>query len=88
MASSIHTRIEEYQREDRINDLISQMSLDEKAGIMFIQMIAMKKDGSISEKPSLGDIFSLMTPGTSEMIFGKKLNHFNILKGTGKSPDG
>lgn len=70
--------------ESRINDLLSQMNLDEKAGTMFIQMIAMKKDGNISEKPSMGDIFSFLMPGTSQMLYGKKLNHFNILAATGK----
>jgi beta-glucosidase len=64
--------------EERVNDLLSQMNLEEKAGTMFIPPIAMKKDGSISEKPSLSDVFSLLSPGTSSMLFGKKLNHFNI----------
>ena len=71
-------------REARINDLLSQMNLEEKAGTMFITMINMKKDGSISEKPFLGDFFSFFIPGTSNMLFGKKLNHFNILSTAGK----
>ena len=70
--------------ESRINDLLSQMNLDEKAGLMFFPPVSMAKDGSISEKPRLSDVFSLMTPGTSEMIFGKNINHFNIFTGTGK----
>lgn len=49
-------------REVRVNDLLSQMSLDEKAGTLFIQMIAMKKDGNISEKPSLKDVFRSRCP--------------------------
>jgi beta-glucosidase len=60
------------------------MNLEEKAGTMFITMINMKKDGSISEKPFLGDFFSFFVPGTSQMLFGKKLNHFNILSTAGK----
>lgn len=68
----------------RVNDLLLQMNLEEKAGTMFIQMISMKKDGNITEKPSAGDIFSLLIPGTSRMVYGKKLNHFNILTITGK----
>ena len=70
--------------EERVNDLLSQMNLEEKAGSMFIPPISMNKDGSISEKPHLGDIFSFMSKGTSEMLFVKKINHFNILSGTGK----
>jgi beta-glucosidase len=68
--------------DERVNDLISQMDIEEKAGLMFFPPVSMKKDGSISEKPSLKDPFSLMTIGTSEMVFGKKINHFNIFTGT------
>jgi beta-glucosidase len=68
----------------RVNDLISQMTLEEKAGTMFFMMVSMKKDGSLSEKPSLSDPFSFMVPGTSKMMFLKHLNHFNILYGTGR----
>jgi beta-glucosidase len=70
--------------DERVHDLLSQMTLEEKAGTMFIMMISMKKDGSPGESPSLSDPFSFMTPGTSEMLFGKHMNHFNILSGTGK----
>jgi beta-glucosidase len=63
--------------EDRIEDLISKMNLEEKAGMMFIPPISMKKDGSIAEKPSVNDVFSLMAPGTSKMLFGKYINHFS-----------
>lgn len=70
--------------DERVNDLLSQMTLEEKAGSMFIPPIIMKKDGGISEKPSLSDIFSLGSPGTAVMLFEKHLNHFNIFIGTGK----
>ena len=70
--------------ESRVGDLISQMTIEEKAGTMFFSMVAMKKYGSISEKPSLSDPFSLMIKGTSEMIFLKNINHMNILFGTGR----
>jgi len=70
--------------DERVNDLLSQMNLEEKAGLMFFPPVSMKKDGSISEKPSLNDVFSLMTGGTSKMIFGKQINHFNIFTGTDK----
>ena len=70
--------------DERVNDLLSQMNLEEKAGTMFFPPVSMKKDGSISETPSLSDVFSLMTPGTSKMLFGKHINHFNIFTGTDK----
>jgi len=69
-------------KEERINDLLSQMNLEEKAGLMFIPPVSMNKNGSISEKPSLSDLFSLMSAGTSHMLFSKKINHFNIFMGT------
>ena len=69
-------------QENRVNDLLSQMNLEEKAGLMFIPPISVGKDGSISEKPSLSDIFSLMSPGTSYMLFGKNVNHYNIFFAT------
>jgi len=70
--------------EARVTDLLSQMNLEEKAGIMFIPPISMQKNGSISEKPSFSDVFSIMTKGTSGMLFEKHINHFNIFIGTGK----
>jgi beta-glucosidase len=71
-------------REARVDDLISQMSLEEKAGTMFIPPVAMKKDGSISEKPDMSDMFSIMSKGTSYMLFGLNLNHFNVFATSGK----
>lgn len=70
--------------DERTDDLLSQMTLEEKAGTMFITMISIRKDGSLSEGPSLSDMFSLLIPGTSKMLFVKRMNHFNILTGTGK----
>lgn len=70
--------------EARVNDLLSQMTVEEKAGTMFFSMISMKKDGSLSEKPSVSDPFSFMMSGTSNMMFLKHINHFNILYGAGK----
>ncbi len=70
--------------DERVNDLLSRMNLEEKAGTMFFPPVSMKKDGSISEKPSLSDVFSLLSAGTSKMIFSKHINHFNIFTGTDK----
>lgn len=62
----------------RVDDLISQMTLEEKAGTMFMTMISMKKDGSILVKPSFADPQSLVVPGSLEMMYGKLMNHFNV----------
>ncbi len=67
--------------DDRVSDLLSQMTLEEKAGTMFITMVGMNKDGSVNDKPSLKDPFSLLETGTSKMLFMKHMNHFNILTG-------
>jgi beta-glucosidase len=70
--------------DDRVTDLLSQMTLEEKAGTMFITMVGINKDGSLNEKPSLKDPFSLLEEGTSKMLFMKHMNHLNILTGASK----
>jgi beta-glucosidase len=70
--------------DDRVNDLLSQMTLEEKAGTMFINMVGINKDGSIAERPTLNDPFSFLEQGTSRMLFMKHMNHLNILTGAGK----
>ena len=57
--------------DSRVSDLLSQMTLEEKAGTMFINMVGINKDGSIAEKPFLKDPFSLLEMGTSKMLFMK-----------------
>jgi beta-glucosidase len=63
--------------EERVEDLLKQMTLEEKAGMMFQTMIGMNKDGTILEKTGL---FPL--PQTSDMIARRLMNHFNILEGS------
>jgi beta-glucosidase len=67
--------------DERVSDLLSQMTLEEKAGTMFINMVGINKDGTIAEKPSLKDPFSFLEMGTSKMLFMKHMNHLNILTG-------
>jgi len=66
--------------ENRVTDLLSQMTVEEKAGLMFIQMTIMNDDGSLFEIPSPSNPFSLMLETTSKMILKKKMNHFNIME--------
>ena len=68
--------------EARTEDLISQMSTEEKAGMLFIQMMIMGEEGELNEIPSLSNPFSLILPNTSSMVAKKLMNHFNILQAT------
>lgn len=64
--------------DERVYDLVSQMTLEEKAGTMFMTMISMKKNGGVLEKPSFADPQSLVVPGTMDMMYAKLMNHFNV----------
>jgi beta-glucosidase len=66
--------------ESRVNDLSQQMNLEEKAGLMFITMIAMNNDGSVTEAASPINPFSLLLEASSSMLAKKHMNHFNILQ--------
>ena len=63
---------------NRIDDLISQMTIEEKAGSMFITMIGVDQDGGLMETPSFSDPFSFLMESSSKMLLIKKMNHFNI----------
>jgi len=68
----------------RVDDLVSQMNLEEKAGSMFINMIGTTPKGEPMETPVISTnpmmlMMSLMLPSNSEMIARKKMNSFNIL---------
>jgi beta-glucosidase len=63
--------------EERVEDLLRQMALEEKAGMLFQTMIGLNKDGTIMEKTGM---FPL--PQTSDMIARRLMNHFNMLEGT------
>ncbi len=64
----------------RIEDLISQMNLEEKAGLMFITMTAIGNDGELGETKTITNPFSLAFLANSEMVVKKKMNHFNTLQ--------
>ncbi len=66
--------------EERVEDLLKQMTLAEKAGLMFQTMIGMNKDGTILEKIGM---FPL--PQSSDMIARRLMNHFNILTDVAKA---
>ncbi|HVZ97669.1 MAG TPA: glycoside hydrolase family 3 N-terminal domain-containing protein, partial [Chitinophagaceae bacterium] len=62
--------------EARVNDLLSQMTLEEKAGLMFINGARVNDDGSIEDKPATG-MFAF-APNALGLINGHKMNHFNL----------
>ncbi|TMI95636.1 MAG: glycoside hydrolase family 3 protein [Bacteroidetes bacterium] len=62
--------------EARINDLLKQMTIEEKAGMMFINGARVNDDGSIEDKPAQG-MFAF-APNGLELMREKKMNHFNL----------
>ncbi len=59
--------------EERVDDLISQMTLEEKAGLMFHTIMAVGQDGCLVEKPGMFSVHP-----TSYFVLEKLLNHFNV----------
>lgn len=66
--------------DERVEILLGQLTLEEKAGLFFQTMITMNPEGSLSD----GDeTFGL--PGNVEYVTHRLMNHFNIL-GRGPRP--
>ncbi|MCK4881302.1 MAG: glycoside hydrolase family 3 protein, partial [Bacteroidales bacterium] len=70
--------------EARVEDLLGQMTLEEKAGTMFVSMIGMTSEGEPYDKPKISKdpfdiILATMLPPASEMLVEKKMNCFNII---------
>ncbi|WP_242120581.1 glycoside hydrolase family 3 protein [Aestuariivivens sediminicola] len=63
--------------EDRIDDLISQMNLEEKAGAMFMPGVPVNEDGSLEKKANASGP-GAKYPAAIENIDKGKLNHFNV----------
>ena len=64
--------------EVRVEDLVNQMTIEEKAGSIFINMIGVNADGSLMEVPNLFNPFSFLMGSSTEKLIVKKMNHFNI----------
>ncbi|MFN2153019.1 MAG: glycoside hydrolase family 3 N-terminal domain-containing protein, partial [Anaerolineales bacterium] len=60
--------------EARVEDLLSQMTLEEKAGTLFINGSVVNDDGSIEEKPGAPGFGGV----AAKQITGQKMNHFNL----------
>lgn len=61
--------------EKRINDLLAQMTLEEKTGLMWHPPIGVGKSGQVLGKPNIA---RLHTVSTLDVLVNKKLNHFNL----------
>lgn len=61
--------------QERVEDLLGQLTLEEKAGMMFINGAPVSEDGDL-DKPGLGPAARL--PTVSENMEKLKMNHFNI----------
>ncbi|HEX2911279.1 MAG TPA: glycoside hydrolase family 3 N-terminal domain-containing protein [Chloroflexia bacterium] len=60
--------------EERVEDILNRMTIEEKAGMMFQTMIMVNPDGTLLEGQGRMGPFS-----TREMVHDKKINHFNVL---------
>ena len=61
---------------DRIDNLLQQMSLEEKAGMLFIDGVGIPEDGSLSEEPTV--VFGQPRPSAAHLLEKQYMNHFNI----------
>lgn len=73
---------EDYRQpvEARVNDLLSQMNIEEKAGLMFITMTAIGNDGELSETKTITNPYGLPFESNSTLVVKKKMNHVNTLQ--------
>ncbi len=60
--------------EERVEDLLGQLTLEEKAGLLFHQMIGMNLDGTLNEGGG-----GIPIEPTTEMVCQKLITHFNVL---------
>ncbi|MDB5142528.1 MAG: glycoside hydrolase family 3 protein [Mucilaginibacter sp.] len=63
--------------EKRVQDLLKQMTLEEKAGMMFYSPVRVNKDGTIEEQPAKDFLSSISPVGVKE-IDKRHITHFNL----------
>ena len=62
--------------EERVSDLLAQMNVEEKAGMMFINGVYINSDGTLDRKPDAKGIAARL-PTAADYINGQHMNHFN-----------
>ncbi|MEL7161761.1 MAG: glycoside hydrolase family 3 N-terminal domain-containing protein, partial [Bacteroidota bacterium] len=62
----------------RIDDLLSQMTVAEKAGSMLLHFAVMGTDGEIPTKPSLTNPFSWLIDNPAHLLLEKNMHHFGL----------
>ncbi|MBS1905859.1 MAG: glycoside hydrolase family 3 C-terminal domain-containing protein [Actinobacteria bacterium] len=60
--------------EERVELLLAEMTLEEKAGLFFHTMIAMGQDGGLAETDT---VFGL--PSNRDLVLERRMTHFNLL---------
>jgi beta-glucosidase len=63
--------------ENRVQDLLKQMNLEEKAGMMFYSPVRVNADGTIEEEPAK-DFLASMSPVGIKEIDKHHITHFNL----------
>jgi len=61
--------------EARVSDLLSQMTIEEKVGLMWHPPIGVGEEGEVLNKPN-PRIFSMVS--TLDVVVNKKINHYNL----------
>lgn len=64
----------------RVDNLVSLMTLEEKAGLMFITIAGMNKNGSPMEMPDITVPLSFYLASNSKLLARQHINHFNIIQ--------
>src|SRR3954469_13558641 len=59
--------------EERVEDLLARLSLEEKVGLMFQTVIEAGADGTVLEQPG-----TISKSPTSTVVLEKHLSHFNV----------
>ncbi|NYD67933.1 glycoside hydrolase family 3 protein [Agromyces atrinae] len=59
--------------EERTDDLLGRLSLEEKVGLMFQTVIEVGDDGELLEAPG-----RISKSATTEVVVGKNMSHFNV----------
>jgi beta-glucosidase len=62
--------------EKRVDDLLRQMTLEEKAGLLFISGARINDDGSLDDRPGKGPF--AFAPQAAKLILEQRMNHINV----------